>query len=154
SGKIEQLFKRAAVEGRVEEEGWRMRKDGSRFWAEIVLTALHDSAGRLLGYAKVTRDITGREKAAESLRQRDEYTKTIIETANDAFIGMDDRGAIIEWNRQAEATFGWSRAEAVGRPVAELVIPPEHRSAHREGLERVLAGGEGPILNKRIEINA
>jgi PAS domain S-box-containing protein len=68
SAKPERELKVAAAEGRFEEEGWRLRKDGSRFWANVILTALRDTTGKLLGYAKVTRDITERMFAQESLR--------------------------------------------------------------------------------------
>jgi PAS domain S-box-containing protein len=77
-----------------------------------------------------------------------------VDTAHDAFVAMDARGVICGWNRQAEATFGWSRAEAMGRPLAPTIIPPAYREAHDEGLRRFLATGEGPVLNKRIEVAA
>jgi PAS domain S-box-containing protein len=77
-----------------------------------------------------------------------------VERALDAFIAMDSDGRIIDWNRQAEITFGWSRQEATTRRLADLVIPPQYREAHRMGLEHFLATGEGPLLNKRTEITA
>ena len=67
---------------------------------------------------------------------------------------MDAAGVIIDWNQQAEATFGWTRAEAVGRLLEETIIPAHHREAHRRGLERFLATGEGPLLHQRIEVTA
>ena len=66
-GKPRQLLKQAATDGRVEDEGWRVRKDGTRFWADVVITALHDDAGRLTGFAKITRDLTERRKAEEAI---------------------------------------------------------------------------------------
>ena len=80
--------------------------------------------------------------------------QSIIETAGEAFISIDAEGRIVEWNPQAEATFGWSRAEALGRQLVETVIPPQHRDAHLRGLERFLETGEGPVLNRRIELSA
>jgi PAS domain S-box-containing protein len=74
--------------------------------------------------------------------------------ANDAFIDMDPNGTITGWNRQAEATFGWSRKEAVGRLVAETIVPSRFREAHGRGLAHFMATGEGPVLNKRIELSA
>jgi PAS domain S-box-containing protein len=66
-GKPRQLLKQAATDGRVEDEGWRVRKDGTRFWADVVITALHDNSGRLTGFAKITRDLTERRKAEEAI---------------------------------------------------------------------------------------
>src|SRR5439155_21095532 len=60
----------AATEGRVEDEGWRLRKDGTRFWANVVITALHDDKGKLRGFAKVTRDMTEQRKAENALREQ------------------------------------------------------------------------------------
>jgi PAS domain S-box-containing protein len=78
----------------------------------------------------------------------------VVEHAYDAFIAMDRQGKIRSWNAQAESTFGWPRSEAVGRDLADLIVPPQHREAHRAGLARYLSTGDGPALNKRIEITA
>jgi two-component system, cell cycle sensor histidine kinase and response regulator CckA len=78
----------------------------------------------------------------------------IVETALDAVVTMDDEGKITGWNGQAEAIFGWSRKEALGRSLADTIIPVRYREAHRQGLQHFLATGEGPVLNQRIEIVA
>ncbi len=88
------------------------------------------------------------------LRQSEEATRHILETAFNAFIGMDRDGRITEWNAQAEATFGWSRAEAVGRDLAELIIPPRFRAAHQAGLWRYRETGATAMLNRRMEMSA
>jgi PAS domain S-box-containing protein len=90
----------------------------------------------------------------EALRQSEERSRLIIETASDAFIGIDGNGLITDWNRQAEQTFGWAREEAVGRYLHETIIPPPERQAHVAGLRHFLATGEGPVLNQRIEVTA
>jgi PAS domain S-box-containing protein len=77
-----------------------------------------------------------------------------VDTALDPVIVMDPDGSVVEWNRQAEAVFGWTRAEAVGRPLATLIIPEDLREAHNEGLRRYLATGERKILNTRVEVEA
>ncbi|MCH7999701.1 MAG: diguanylate cyclase [Chloroflexi bacterium] len=125
------------------------------------------------------KDITARKRAEEALekesaeiealnrsleekvRQRtrelqdsEERTRLIIDTASDAFISMDAGGLITDWNAQAEATFGWSREEALGRKLSDTIIPSELRPEHLRGLRHFLATGEGPVLNKRIEITA
>jgi PAS domain S-box-containing protein len=78
--------------------------------------------------------------------------REIVETAFDAFIGIDSNGVIMDWNAQAEAIFGWPRSEAIGQTVSHLIIPERYRQAHEQGLKRYFATGEGPVLNKRVEI--
>lgn len=78
----------------------------------------------------------------------------VLETALDAVIVMRGDGTVADWNSQAEAIFGWGAGEAQGAEMASLIIPPQHREAHRQGLARYLATGEGPVLRKRIEITA
>src|SRR3989441_965741 len=135
-GKPEQELSVAASEGRLEDEGWRVRKDGSRFWADVVITALRDEAGCLCGFSKVTRDITDRKQAEDTLRESEERIRSVVDTAHEAFIAMDSEGRITDWNHQAESTFGWSRSEVTGQPLAQTIIPPQYREAHRRGLER------------------
>lgn len=83
-----------------------------------------------------------------------EILRSVIETAFDAFIAVDVDGLIRHWNAQAAKTFGWSREEVVGKSMAELIIPPQHRHAHHHGMQHYLKSGEGPILNQRIAITA
>ncbi|MEO5595547.1 MAG: diguanylate cyclase [Lysobacteraceae bacterium] len=90
--------------------------------------------------------------AAEESRVRDVRTRAIISSANHAFVSMDDLGRITEWNQQSEVTFGWSRAEAIGQPMAELIIPEGLRAAHHEGLRRYISGGTAIALNRRVEL--
>ncbi|WP_421934325.1 PAS domain S-box protein [Phenylobacterium sp.] len=78
----------------------------------------------------------------------------VLETALDGVVVMGTDGVMRDWNHQAESIFGWSRAEAVGRPLADLIIPEPLRQAHREGLDRFLKTGEGPLLGRRIEVTA
>ncbi|MDQ6683613.1 MAG: PAS domain S-box protein, partial [Pseudomonadota bacterium] len=84
----------------------------------------------------------------------EQRTHAILENSNDAFIGIDERGDVTDWNGEAERTFGWTRKEALGKSVAELIIPPEQRAAHAAGLARFRLTGEGPVVNRRIEIEA
>jgi PAS domain S-box-containing protein len=78
----------------------------------------------------------------------------ILETAHEAFISIDEEGRVLAWNREAERTFGWRRETALGRPLRDLIIPEPFRERHQRGLRRFLETGEGPLLNKRIEIVA
>jgi len=94
------------------------------------------------------------QRTFEDLRASQLKLKTIVDSALDAVITMDDRGLITGWNRQAEAMFQWTAAEAVGRTLAELVIPLPQRDAHVRGLARFLATGQGRMVNRRSEVIA
>ncbi|HMC81401.1 MAG TPA: EAL domain-containing protein, partial [Acidimicrobiia bacterium] len=96
--------------------------------------------------------VVERRRAEDALRASEERTRAVIETAGDAFIGMNDSGRVTDWNRQAEVLFGWSREEAIGQAVADLVIPPQLRPGHRKGLERFLTTGKSTILGQRLEL--
>lgn len=95
-----------------------------------------------------------RLNAEGALRKSEARTRLIIDTALSSVISMDEHGRIIGWNTQAEQTFGWTRQEAIGRTMTDTIIPYAHREAHQRGLERFLKTGDGPVLNKRIEIAA
>jgi PAS domain S-box-containing protein len=94
------------------------------------------------------------KEAQEALRESEKRVRLVVETAQEAFVSMDEGGMITAWNPQAETTFGWKRAEAMGRSLAETIIPERYRDAHRAGLQRFLEMGEGPVLNKRLELTA
>jgi PAS domain S-box-containing protein len=95
-----------------------------------------------------------KRQAEQSLRESEMRTRLILDTANDPFISMNAEGRITDWNVCAETVFGWSREEAVGRRLDETIIPAGLRKSHEAGLKKYLATGEGPLLNKRIEISA
>jgi len=122
SGKWKRELETAAREGRSEDEGWRVRKDGTRFWANVTITALRSKDGTLRGFGKVTRDWTARRRAEEKFR-------TFLESAADAVVIVNSKGEIAHVNSQTEALFGYSRAELLGKPVEKLV-PERFRSQH------------------------
>jgi PAS domain S-box-containing protein len=144
----------AAREGKFEAEGWRVRKDGKLFWASIVIDPIRDEDGTLVGFAKVTRDITERREAQEALAESAELARGIIDTALDAFVQIDDTGTVMEWNAQAETIFGWSRQEAVGKSLATLILPSSERARHQKGLEHFRQTGRGRILGQRVRMQA
>ncbi len=112
---------------------------------------------RLLGISAIwmTAALCGQiVRAQRTLLSRERYRSSIIDTALDAVVSIDQRGRIVDWNAQAEKTFGWTRAEVVGEELASRIIPPEYRTAHRQGLVRYLKTGMGPILGQRLELTA
>ena len=117
-------------------------------------TPLLDAEGQIQGGVVVFRDVTEHQAAAEALRHSEEQARQIIETAFDPFISIDAAGRVTDWNSQADKTFGWSRDEALGKVLAELIVPPQHREAHVQGIRTYLETGAGPVLNSRIEISA
>ena len=129
------------------------RKDGADVSVEIVLQYFTPQ-GQRSHYIAAVRDITERQRAEATLRQSEKRTRHILESALDAFVGMDTDGFITDWNAQAEQIFGWSRQEAIGQHLAATIIPAQYREAHERGLRRFLATGKGSILNQLIEITA
>ena len=96
----------------------------------------------------------GRREAVERLEQSEARARLIVDTAHDAFVGMNSDGNIVMWNAQAVTTFGWTAAEAIGQPLADMVIPAAFREAHRMGLKNFLTTGEAPVVNQRLELSA
>jgi len=88
------------------------------------------------------------------LRESREHIQQILTASHDAFVGIDERGIIIDWNPQAEVLFGYSSTEALGQPLHETIIPPRHRDAHVQGLKRFLKTGEAVVVNNRLELAA
>jgi len=106
----------AAREGRFEDEGWRLRKDGTRFWANVIITALRDRDGNLVGFGKVTRDLTRRRRQSEALRRSEERFRLLVHAVRDYGIFMlDPEGHITSWNEGAQRIKGYTAAEIVGK---------------------------------------
>jgi PAS domain S-box-containing protein len=127
------------------------RKNGSRV-PVLLGGALFESGGNE-GVAFVL-DLSEQKQAVEALRRVEQQAQSIVDSALDAVIAMDGNGIITDWNNEAEKIFGWTRVEAIGRRMSETIIPMRYRSAHEEGLQHFFQTGEGPVLNKRIEISA
>ncbi|MBL8796880.1 MAG: PAS domain S-box protein, partial [Planctomycetia bacterium] len=90
----------------------------------------------------------------DDFRLSEARRQALVQAALDAIVSMDCAGTILEFNPAAERTFGYRRSDAVGRNLAELLIPPGLRPAHRKGLAHYLASGEGPVLGRRVETTA
>jgi PAS domain S-box-containing protein len=143
SGWPQHELKVAAAEGRFEDEGWRVRKDGERFWANVMITALRDENGKLLGFAKITRDLTARKLREEALRQSEERFRLLVEGVSEYAIYMvDPDGIVTSWNAGAERIKGYSRDEVIGKHFSRFYTP-EDREAGRPWEELALARRSG-----------
>ena len=123
-------------------------------WLSATARPLKSESGELRGGVVVCRDITAAKKAKEAIHAGEEINRTILATAHEAFVAVDAGSIIRQWNRQAELTFGWTAAEAIGRHLTETIIPPQFHQAHLAGLRRFVETGQATILNQRLELSA
>jgi PAS domain S-box-containing protein len=149
AGKPQQVLAEALREGRYEAEGWRLRKDGSRFWANVIVDPVYDR-GALLGFAKITRDVTERKESELALLESERRARGVIDTALDGFVQVDAAGQVVEWNPRAEEMFGWSRAEAIGRSLSSLIIPAAEHQHYLDSLHPVASGSIQSGLLRQI----
>src|SRR6266699_496034 len=125
-GKPARLLAIAARDGRVEDEGWRVRKDGARFWAEVMITALRDSEGAVIGFAKVTRDLTARKEAQDALHRSEQTFQLLVESIQDCAIFMlDPDGRVASWNAVAERINGYRAHEIMGEHFSTFYPPDD-----------------------------
>jgi PAS domain S-box-containing protein len=138
-----QELKVATMQGHFEDEGWRVRKDGSRFWANVVITALRDDDGRLLGFSKITRDLSARRKAEEALRESEERFRLLVEGVQDYAVYMlDPDGIVTSWNAGAQKMKGYARGEILGRHLSTFYLA-EDIAAGKPWVELATALREG-----------
>jgi two-component system sensor kinase FixL len=145
AGRPERELQLVRETGRAEEQGLRLRRDGSAFMAHVTMTPLRDAAGALKGYAKVTRDITGRVAADEALRASEAHLRSILETVPDAMIVIDEGGRIQSFSATAERLFGYAGEEVLGHNISVL-MPEPYRSQHDGYMTRYLTTGERRII--------
>lgn len=136
-------LRRAAELGRFEDEGWRVRKDGGRFWASVVITALHDEDGGLVGYAKVTRDLTQRRRHEEAMRQSEEQLRLLVDAVKDyAIFMLDPEGRVLTWNAGAHAILGYTGEDVLNRDFS-MFFTDDDVASGMPGRELAAALGEG-----------
>ena len=149
-----------------------IRKDGGIVWVNLNVSKKLNDAGAIEYYISVIKEISAQKEAEQALsalhadlearvaartrelRERELELRSVIENANDAYIGLDQSGVVTVWNRAAEQTFGYSAAEAIGQALDDLIIPDDMVSAHRNGMGRYLTSGVSTVLGKRLELPA
>jgi len=138
----------AAAEGRFEDEGWRVRKDGSRFWANVIITALYGADRNLIGFAKVTRDLSGRREHEESLRHSEERFRLLVDGVSDYAIFMLDVNGVVEtWNGGAARIKGYRAEEIIGQHFSKFYPEDAVESGWPEHELRV-AAAEGRFIDE------
>jgi len=141
-GTPRRLLDLAAATGRAEDEGWRVRKDGRRFWAWVTITAIRDQAGHLVGFGKVTRDLTERKRAEEFIRQQEERFQMFVHAVQDyAIFMLDPQGHIATWNLGAERLKGYEASEIIGKHFS--IFYPENERKEKPERELKIAAKEG-----------
>jgi PAS domain S-box-containing protein len=154
AGRCERELRIATAQGRFEEEGWRVRKNGEQYWASVILTAVRDATGKLLGFAKVTRDLTERRKAEEQLRQSEDRFRLLVSSIKDSAIFMlDPDGRVLTWNPGAERIKGYRAEEIVGQPLSRFYTEEDVARGKpwdllREAAERGNVADEGWRVRK------
>ncbi|AXF05441.1 PAS domain-containing sensor histidine kinase [Paraburkholderia hospita] len=143
AGRPALALRTALDEGKFEDEGWRVRKDGSQFWASVVIDPLRDDAGKLIGFAKITRDITERKVAQEALRESEQRFSLLVQGVTDYAIYMlSPTGEVTNWNAGAERIKGYSRDEILGKHFS-CFYTEEDRAGGLPAQTLAIAGTEG-----------
>ncbi|PXA93353.1 hypothetical protein DMC18_09045 [Caulobacter sp. D5] len=138
----------------IEHEVRLLRADGAIRQGHSRATCELDENGRVIAVFGVLRDITEERALRRKLEASEARARRIVADAYQAIVSMDEHGVVTDWNRFAETTFGWRAEEAIGRRLADLIIPEGLRESHQRGLQRFLSTGEGVVLDQRIEVPA
>jgi diguanylate cyclase (GGDEF)-like protein/PAS domain S-box-containing protein len=149
--------------GLVEAELNHVKVATARLMAEQALKALNTELEQRVAertaelerkIGELSREIERRKEVEVSLQHSVDWNRTIVAASWSGFIGADADGRIVEWNASAERIFGWPRAQALGRSLSELIVPPAYRAQHEAGMRRCLETGEGPVLDRKVELPA
>lgn len=148
SGLPQRALDTALREGRFEGEGWRVRKDGTRFWSSVVIDPIRDPSGKLLGFAKITRDLTDRKMAEETLKQSEQQFRLLVQSVTDyAIFMLTPEGRVSNWNPGAQRIKGYLPEEVIGQHFS-IFYTPEDREAQLPQRTLDIAVREGRFENK------
>jgi len=133
---------------------WKVGIIGGAIWVPIMGLLLWVTTRMRKEHRQAQQESAWAKAAEAALLQSQERNRAIVDTALDGVITIDATGIVTDWNAQATTIFGWSREETLGRPLSDTIIPERDRQAHEQGIREFLRTGDGPILNRRIEIVA
>jgi PAS domain S-box-containing protein len=143
AGKCEYELEVATRDGKFEEEGWRVRKDGTQFWANVLITPVRDDSGALVGFAKITRDLTERKRAEEARIEAEERLQLLVDSVRDyEMITLDPNGLITTWNAGAENLKGYAARDIIGSHFSRF-YPAADVAAGKCDLELEVARRDG-----------
>jgi PAS domain S-box-containing protein len=148
----ERELQMAAALGRFEDEGWRLRKDGSTFWASVIITAIKNPQGELQGFSKITRDLSERRRQEDALRLSEERFRLLIDSVRDyAIFMLDPEGIVASWNAGAERIKGYKQSEIVGRHFS-VFYPEEGRRKKWPEQELITARETGRFEDEGLRV--
>jgi PAS domain S-box-containing protein len=152
---VQDILGRIGRGGKIEHhETVRRRKDGSLVEVSLSISPIRSAAGEIVGASKIARDITESRLAQETLRESEQQARGIIDTALDAFVQIDEKGSILNWNAQAEVIFGRPRQDVLGKDFIELIMAPSERPKLRAALTGFLGSRRDQIVRRRREVRA
>lgn len=145
----------------VHREGWLNYRGGRRRYVQQIFIPYRGGDGAPDGFFVFARDLTALKERegelalqVEALQASEAETAAVIRSSLDPIVVIDQTGRVVEFNPAAQATFGYARSFSVGRPIADLIVPPDMRARHTEGMSRYLATGESRMLGRRVELQA
>ncbi|MBT5631951.1 MAG: PAS domain S-box protein, partial [Nitrospina sp.] len=148
---VEKVFKEKCGKSIEVEE---LTKFKDKIWVRMTISPRFNDKGEIVGVLGIGENITQQKFAETELKESEDRFRMILDTAYDAFVSINEDGAVIDWNAQADQMFGWEKEEVINQKLSELIIPEDLREAHETGLKRFLETGEGKILNQKIELAA
>jgi PAS domain S-box-containing protein len=138
----------AMMQGRFEDEGWRIKKDGSRFWANVIITAVRNASGHLIGFSKITRDLTERRRHEDDLRTSEERFRLLVDGVTEyAIMTLDSEGFVTSWNAGAERIKGYKSQEILGKHVSHF-YPSEAVLANKPWEDLRIAREQGRVTDE------
>lgn len=127
---------------------------GTHRWLDTHAVPMKDEKGTIVSLLGITRDVTEKRKAELAIISSEETRRLIMNSALDAIVCIDKNGLVTVWTPQAEKIFGWNESEIIGHALTDTIIPQHYRERHKAGMKRYIETGEGPVLNRLMEISA